>query len=91
MIVNTLVWRTRVVSPDLLLEAQAGAKAPVSLRVLVENVLEFQKIVKTVMRLLIVKLELDLELELDLGLDLAVVKRNVWQLVTQMEVVVSKL
>ena len=89
MIVNTLVWRTRVVSPDLLLEAQAGAKAPVSLRVLVENVLEFQKIVKTVMRLLIVKLELDLEL--DLGLDLVVVKRNVWQLVTQMEVVVSKL
>ena len=56
MIANTLVWRTRVVSPDLLVEAQAGAKAPVSLRVLVEDVLEFQNIVKTVMRLLIVKL-----------------------------------
>ena len=57
------------------MEAQAGAKAPVSLKVLVEHVLEFQKIVKTVMRLLIVKLELDRELELEL--DLAVVKRNV--------------
>ena len=57
------------------MEAQAVAKDPVSLRVLVEDVLEFQKIVKTVMRLLVVKL--DLELELDLGLDLAVVKRNV--------------
>ena len=56
MIANTLVWRTRVVSPDLLVEAQAGAKAPVSPRVLVEDVLEFQNIVKTVMRLLIVKL-----------------------------------
>ena len=81
MIANTIVWRTRVVSPDLLLEAQAGPKAPVSLGVLVEDVLEFQKIVKTVMRLLIVKLELDLdlrlELDLGLGLDLAVVKRNV--------------
>ena len=55
----------------------AGPKAPVSLRVLVEHVLEFQKIVKTVMRLLIVKLELDRELELELDLDLAVVKRNV--------------
>ena len=47
-----------------------------------ENVLEFQKIVKTVMRLLIVKLDLDLELELDLDqiaveLGLAMVKRNV--------------
>ena len=79
MIANTIVWRTRVVSPYLLLEAQAGPKAPVSLGVLVEDVLEFQIIVKTVMRLLIVKLELDLDLklELDLGLDLAVVKRNV--------------
>ena len=77
MIANTIVWRTRVVSPYLLLEAQAGPKGPVSLGVLVEDVLEFQKIVKTVMRLLIVKLELDLDLELDLGLDLAVVKRNV--------------
>ena len=82
MIAYTLVCRTRVVSPDLLLEAQARPKAPVSLRVLVEDVLEFQKIVKTVMRLLIVKLELDLELELDLDqiaveLGLAMVKRNV--------------
>ena len=77
MIANTIVWRTRVVSPYLLLEAQAGPKAPVSLGVLVEDVLEFQIIVKTVMRLLIVKLELDLDLKLDLGLDLAVVKRNV--------------
>ena len=80
MIAYTLVCRTRVVSPDLLLEAQARPKAPVFLRVLVDHVLEFQKIVKTVMRLLIVKLELDLELDLDqiaVELGLAMVKRNV--------------
>ena len=84
MIANTIVWRTRVVSPYLLLEAQAGPKAPVSLGVLVEDVLEFQKIVKTVMRLLIVRLEQELELDRDLDRDRvavevgsAMVKRNV--------------
>ena len=66
------------------MEAQAGAKDPVSLRVLVEDVLEFQKIVKTVMRLLIVRQELELELDRDLDRDRvavevgsAMVKRNV--------------
>ena len=66
------------------MEAQAGAKDPVSLRVLVEDVLEFQKIVKTVMRLLIVRLEQELELDRDLDQDRvavevgsAMVKRNV--------------
>ena len=57
MIVSTLVRMTIVVVPDILVENQA----PVCLGVLVINVLEFLKIVKTVMKLLTVKLVLDLD------------------------------
>ena len=56
MIVSTLVNLTGVVSLDILGVVQAS--------VLAENVLEFQKIVKIAMRLLIVNPELELDLAL---------------------------
>ena len=56
MIVSTLVKLTGVVSLDILRVVQAS--------VLAENVLEFQKIVKIAMRLLIVNPELELDLAL---------------------------
>ena len=58
VIVSTLVKLMGVVSLDILVVVQVH----VSLQILAENVLEFQKIVKIATRLLIVNLELELDL-----------------------------